>query len=87
MKNIRLERFDIHLKEQLKNKEFRKAFEVERAKIKLNKKKNDTRQRNDIHYTSQELKAIERIVEREKGKAKVFRSGKDFSRYIKQITK
>ena len=38
-------------------------------------------------YTAQELKAIDRIVESEKGKAKVPKSGKEFSRYIKKITK
>ena len=41
MRKIRLERFDVYLKEQLKNKEFRRAFKIERARIKLNKKKND----------------------------------------------
>lgn len=87
MKNISLERFDIHLNNQLKNKEFRRAFEVESVKIKLDKKKNDTKQRSNLYYTPQELKAIERLVEREKGKAKVFRAGKEFSRYIKRITK
>ncbi len=87
MKKIRLERFDVHLKEQLKNKELRKAFKIERARIKLNRKKNDIKQRSSPDYTSQELKAIERIVEQEKGKAKVFKPGKEFSRYIKEITK
>ncbi|MDD4980792.1 MAG: AbrB/MazE/SpoVT family DNA-binding domain-containing protein [Candidatus Omnitrophica bacterium] len=38
-------------------------------------------------YTAQELKAIDRIVENEKGKAKVLKPGKEFSRYIKKITK
>jgi len=38
-------------------------------------------------YTAQELKAIDRIVESEKGKAKVLKPGKEFSRYIKKITK
>ncbi len=38
-------------------------------------------------YTAQELKAIDHIVENEKGKAKVLKPGKEFSRYIKKITK
>ncbi|TRZ47119.1 AbrB/MazE/SpoVT family DNA-binding domain-containing protein [bacterium] len=37
-------------------------------------------------YTIEELKAIDRIVENEKGKAKVLKPGKEFSRYIKKIT-
>jgi DNA-binding XRE family transcriptional regulator len=35
MKRIRLEKIDNHLNEELKNKEFRKAFELERAKVAL----------------------------------------------------
>jgi len=38
-------------------------------------------------YTAEELKAIDHIVENEKGKAKVVRPGKEFSHYIKKITK
>ncbi len=38
-------------------------------------------------YTAEELKAIDRIVENEKGKAKALKPGKEFSRYIKKITK
>lgn len=38
-------------------------------------------------YTSGELKAIDHIAENEKGKAKVVKPGKEFSRYIKKITK
>lgn len=38
-------------------------------------------------YTAEELKAIDDIVEREKRKAKVAKPGKEFSRYIKKITK
>ena len=38
-------------------------------------------------YTAEELKAIDRIVESEKGRAKVLKPGKEFSRYIKKITK
>ena len=36
-------------------------------------------------YTSEELKAIDHIVSREKGKARVLSPGKDFSGYIKKI--
>ncbi len=38
-------------------------------------------------YTAEELKAIDHIVENEKGKAKVLKPCKEFSRYIKKITK
>lgn len=38
-------------------------------------------------YTSEELGAIDRIVEKEKGKAKKVKPGKDFSKFIKKITK
>ena len=38
-------------------------------------------------YTAEELKAIDHIVESEKGKVKVLKPGKEFSRYIKKITK
>ena len=35
MKRIKLEKIDSHLNEELKNKEFRKAYELERAKVAL----------------------------------------------------
>lgn len=38
-------------------------------------------------YTAQELKAIDQIVDSEKGKAKVVKPGKEFSHYIKKVTK
>jgi len=38
-------------------------------------------------YTAEELKAIEHIVEKEKSKGKVFKTGKEFSTYISKITK
>lgn len=38
-------------------------------------------------YTVQELKAIRRIVEKEKKHAKVFNTEKEFSSYIEKITK
>ena len=38
-------------------------------------------------YTAEELKAIDHIVESEKGKVKVLKPGKEFSHYIKKIAK
>lgn len=38
-------------------------------------------------YTAEELKAIDRVVKKEKGKAKVIRPGKEFSQYIGKLTK
>jgi len=38
MKKIRLEKINAHLKEELKNEEFRKAYEIERAKVALAQK-------------------------------------------------
>ncbi len=38
-------------------------------------------------YTAEDLKVIDHIVENEKGKAKVVKLGKEFSRYIKKVTK
>ena len=38
-------------------------------------------------YTAEELKAIDRVVEKEKSKGKVFKAGKEFSAYIKKLTK
>lgn len=38
MKKIRLEKIDTHLARELKNKEFRKAYELERAKVALAQK-------------------------------------------------
>jgi len=38
-------------------------------------------------YTVEELKAIDHIVESEKGKAKVVKPGKEFSHYIKKVIK
>jgi antitoxin component of MazEF toxin-antitoxin module len=36
-------------------------------------------------YTAEELKAIDRIVEKEKSKGKVFKTSKEFSAYIKNL--
>lgn len=38
-------------------------------------------------YTAEELKAIRRLVEKEKGKARVFKAGKEFSQHIKELAK
>ena len=38
-------------------------------------------------YTPEELEALDRIVEREKPHAKVFKPGKEFSNYLKKIAK
>lgn len=38
-------------------------------------------------YTQEELKAIDKIVEKEKTKAKTLKPGKEFSKYIHKITK
>ena len=38
-------------------------------------------------YTAEELRAIDHIVESEKSKAKVVKPGKEFTRYIKKVTK
>lgn len=37
-------------------------------------------------YTLKEMKAIDHIVEKEKGRAKRLKPGKGFSQYIKKIT-
>ncbi|MEK6563415.1 MAG: AbrB/MazE/SpoVT family DNA-binding domain-containing protein [Candidatus Omnitrophota bacterium] len=36
-------------------------------------------------YTAEELRAVDNIVSKEKGRAKVLSPGKDFSGYIKKI--
>ena len=38
-------------------------------------------------YTAEELIAIDKIVDKEKLKAKIFKHGKDFSNYIKKTFK
>ncbi len=57
------------------------AVDVEGNYIKLTPVKLEPR------YSAQELNTIERIVEQEKAKAKTFKPGKKFSRYVKKITK
>jgi len=41
----------------------------------------------DFNYSKEELKTIENLVKKEKNRAKIFKSGKEFSRYIKKLTK
>ena len=38
-------------------------------------------------YTAEDLKAIDHVVENEKSNARVVKPGKEFSRYIKKVTK
>jgi AbrB family looped-hinge helix DNA binding protein len=38
-------------------------------------------------YSPEELRAIDRIVEQKKSKAKALKPGKEFSQYIRKITK
>ncbi len=38
-------------------------------------------------YTEDELTAIDRIVDREKGKANVVRPGKEFKEYVRKMTR
>ena len=38
-------------------------------------------------YTAEELKAIDLLVQKEKGKASSFKSGKEFSKYITKLSK
>ena len=38
-------------------------------------------------YSSQELEAIDRLVEQEKGKASSLKPGKEFSKYLKKLAK
>src|SRR3989338_7239877 len=48
MKNIKLENINIHLNEELKDKEFRKAYEIERAKAALAQKIAELRQEKHL---------------------------------------
>lgn len=51
MKKIRLQKIDSHLNEQLKNKEFRKNFELERVKVALAQKLAEIRQEEGMNQT------------------------------------
>lgn len=48
MKKARLEKVDAHLNEELKNRVFRKAYELERAKVALAQKIAQLRQESNI---------------------------------------
>lgn len=48
LKKIKLEKIDAHLKAELKNKEFRKNFELERAKVALAQKIAELRQEKNL---------------------------------------
>jgi DNA-binding XRE family transcriptional regulator len=53
MKRIKLEKIDAHLQDELKNKEFRKVFEIERAKVALAQKIAEIRQ--EAHLKQSDL--------------------------------
>ena len=57
------------------------AIDVERNYIKL------TPVALEPRYTLEELQTIDQIVEKEKGRAKIVKAGKDFSHRIKQLAK
>lgn len=73
MAKIRLEKFNSHLKEKLKNKEFRKQFELERAKVSLAQKIAELRQAEKLkqselakrlHVSQQFISQIETAQEK-----------------------
>ncbi len=55
MSKVRLEKIDEFVKEQLKNKEFRRLYEIERAKVALAQKIGEMRQ--EKHLNQKELAA------------------------------
>jgi len=57
------------------------AIDVEKNYIKL------IPVRVEPRYTAEELAGIDRVVAKEKGKAKVLKPGKEFSSYLKKIAK
>lgn len=48
MKRVRLEKIDKHLNEELKDKEFKKTFELERAKVALAQKIAELREKEHL---------------------------------------
>ncbi len=48
MRKIRLEKIDSHLARELKNKQFRKAYEIERAKVALAQKIAEIREKEHL---------------------------------------
>ncbi len=72
MNKTRLEKYDTHLTKKLKNAEFRKAFELERAKVSLAQKIAELRQEcklkqtdlaKKMHVTQQFISQIETAQE------------------------
>lgn len=57
------------------------AIDVEKNYIKL------TPVALEPRYTPEELRAVDRIVEKEKGKARTVKAGKDFSSQIRHLVK
>jgi DNA-binding XRE family transcriptional regulator len=51
MKNARLEKIDSHLSEKLKSKDFRKAFELEKAKVALAQKISHLREGENLRQS------------------------------------
>ncbi|MFH1868343.1 MAG: helix-turn-helix domain-containing protein [Candidatus Omnitrophota bacterium] len=52
MKKVKLERVDKHLAKELKNEQFKKAFEIERAKVALAQKIAELRQDQNLTQTA-----------------------------------
>lgn len=72
MKKKTLEKYDAHLNKKLKNPEFRKVYELERAKVSLAQKIAELRQENNLkqidlakrmHVTQQYISQIETAQE------------------------
>ena len=57
MSNVRIEKIDGHLQKMLKDKEFRRLYEIERAKVALAQKIAEMRQEKHLNQ-----KEIERFV-------------------------
>lgn len=73
MTKVRLEKFDAHLREKLKDKEFGKLFELERAKVALAQRIAELRQNEGLkqadlakkmHVSQQFISQIETAQER-----------------------
>ena len=68
-------------------KEGEKVFRYFKSfKLKQSKVKKFPKEKRDSHYSKDELKTIDNLVKKEKSKGKIFKSGKEFSRYIKKLT-
>ena len=64
MARIRLQKIDSHLKEQFKNKEFRKYFELERAKVALAQRIAEIREEKGLKQTdlAKRLKVSQQFI-------------------------